>query len=276
MPSRIAYLSLITYPEAAPDQAILAAVHYARMVAATLRVEVLSVDIPPVATTFGGYLMNVDGMVRAAEDRSKAEADRLRGLVIAAGVAEADVAIRQTLLGATAEGAAVRARYCDMTVLPWAEATVAVQDMAQALIFGTGLPVVLVPATSKPKSLTHIALAWDESAAAARALNAALPLLAEGGQVSVLTVRGEKTLSEQGLAEKMAQSLGRRGYRAVARDVTLDGRSIADALQGAATEAGAQMLAMGGFGHSRLRDFILGGATKGVLADLQMPVLMSH
>lgn len=56
----------------------------------------------------------------------------------------------------------------------------------------------------------------------------------------------------------------------------LDGRSIAAALQDTALAEGAQLLAMGGFGHSRIRDFILGGATKGVLTDLRMPVLLAH
>ncbi len=65
-------------------------------------------------------------------------------------------------------------------------------------------------------------------------------------------------------------------YRANAVDLTLDGKSIATALQEAALAEGLQLLAMGGFGHSRLHDFILGGATKGVLADLRLPVLLSH
>lgn len=66
------------------------------------------------------------------------------------------------------------------------------------------------------------------------------------------------------------------GYQVAAGDVMLGKQTIAEALQEAALEAGAQILAMGGFGHSRLRDFILGGATQGVLNDLRLPVLLSH
>ncbi len=78
------------------------------------------------------------------------------------------------------------------------------------------------------------------------------------------------------LAQALAASLDLRGYDAKAVDLTLDGRSIATALQDAAIAQGAQLLAMGGFGHSRMRDFILGGATKGVLGDLRLAVLLSH
>lgn len=91
-----------------------------------------------------------------------------------------------------------------------------------------------------------------------------------------MTVHDEKALNGTGLAQTLASYLNLRGYEANAVDLTLDGRSIATALQEAALAEGAQLLAMGGFGHSRLRDFILGGATKGVLADLRLPVLLSH
>ena len=71
-------------------------------------------------------------------------------------------------------------------------------------------------------------------------------------------------------------SLEERGLTAAARDAELGGRSIGAALQAAAVEAGAELLVMGGYGHSRLRDFVLGGATRDVFADLRLPVLVSH
>jgi nucleotide-binding universal stress UspA family protein len=91
----------------------------------------------------------------------------------------------------------------------------------------------------------------------------------------VLTVRDEKPVGP-GIGERLAAALAQGGLDAVARDVQAGGRSIGAALQEAAAEAGAGMLVMGGFGHSRFRDLILGGATKGVLTDLRMPVLLSH
>lgn len=102
------------------------------------------------------------------------------------------------------------------------------------------------------------------------------PLLADDARVTVLTIQDEKQLERGDIASALASSLQLRGLDAQAKSVLLNGRPIAEALQASAAEAGADLLVMGGFGHSRIRDFILGGATKGVFRDLRMPVLLSH
>ena len=109
-----------------------------------------------------------------------------------------------------------------------------------------------------------------------RRTGAVLPLLSADGRISVLTVQDEKSLSGSGLAQTLAASLALREYSAGSVDINLDSRTIAESLQCAALAEGAQLLVMGGFGHSRLRDFIRGGATKGVFSDLQLAVLLSH
>ena len=222
--------------------------------------------------------MNFDGMVRAAEERSTAECERLKALIAGAAKSkpETQIVSHRSVLGAALATAAIEARYFDLALVPWAAETMAAQDMAQSLVFDSGVPVILVPPSTTPKPVDHVAVAWDESRVAARALGDALRILPAGGKVSVVTVQDEKALNGTGLAQTLASSLSLRGYQAKAVDQTLDGRSIAEALQEAALAEGAQLLAMGGFGHSRLRDFILGGATLGVLADLRLPVLLSH
>jgi nucleotide-binding universal stress UspA family protein len=90
-----------------------------------------------------------------------------------------------------------------------------------------------------------------------------------------VTVQDEKSLRASGIAQTLTAALERRGYSAKAVNITFDGQSIANALQETALAEGAQLLAMGGFGHSRLRAFILGGATKGVFSDLRLAVLSS-
>ena len=126
------------------------------------------------------------------------------------------------------------------------------------------------------KSIDHVAIAWDASRVAARAVADLIPLLASDCRIAVLTVRDEKPLPSHDIAEALSASLTQRGFGAEARHVALAGRTVAEALQEAAIEAGADLLAMGGFGHSRVRDFVLGGATKGIFADLRLPVLLSH
>jgi nucleotide-binding universal stress UspA family protein len=278
MPNRIAYLPLNTYPEAAPDPAILAAVGFASSLGCGLHVSTFAVDVPRTASPIGGFLINVEGMARAAEERSKAECARLQALIKASVQPGLDMSIghHTSVLGAALDAATTEARTFDLALLPWSAETHIAQDMAQALVFGAGVPVILVPPSAKAGSVDHIAIAWDGSRVAVRALCDALPLLAAGGRISVVTVQGEKALSGAGIAQTLAASLERRGYSAKAVNITLDGRTIAKALQDTALSEGAQLLAMGGFGHSRLRDFILGGATKGVFSDLRLAVLLSH
>lgn len=278
MPLRIAYMPLNTYPEPDPDSSVLATVGFASALGCGLHVSTFAVDIPPMTSPLGGFLLDVKGMANAAEERSKAECNRLESLIT--GAARPDlrlsIANRRLTLGAALDTAAGEARYFDLALLPWSPTTLSAQDMAQALVFGAGVPAVLVPPSAAAQSVDHIAIAWDGSRVAARALSDALPLLAAGGRISVVTVQDEKPLGDTSLAHRLARSLDQRGHVAEAVDITLDGRSIATALQDTAQARGAQLLAMGGFGHSRLRDFILGGATKGVFSDLRLPVLLSH
>lgn len=278
MQNRIAYMPLNTYPEAAPDTAVLASVGFATSLGCGLHVSTFAVDIPPVAAPLGGYMINIDGMARAAEDRSKVECERLKTLIerVAKSKLEVQILNHRLVLGEVLDAATSEARYFDLALLPWTAETQSAQDMAQTLVFDSGVPVILVPPSTVTGAVDHVAIAWDESRVAARALGDALRILPAGGKVSVLTVKNEKALNGTGLAQTLASSLDLRGYETKAVDLTLDGRSIATALQDAALAEGAQLLAMGGFGHSRLRDFILGGATKGILTDLRMPVLLAH
>lgn len=276
MTNRIAYLPLETYPEVAPDAAIQAAVAVATALGCKVQASAFAVTIPPVTSSpLGGFLINAEGMAKAAEDRSRDTCARLKTLIEGAAKG-ASVTVADTGLGGTLEQATAEARYFDLAVLPWTGEAGVAQDMAQALIFGAGVPVVLAPAGAKAGAVNHLAIAWDESRAAARALTDALPLLAPGGRITVLTVHDEKALSDGGLSARLAAALRARGLQAEAVDLSAKGKPVAEALQDGAVAAGAGLLAMGGFGHSRLRDFILGGATKGVLADLRLPVLLSH
>ena len=274
----IAYMPLATYPEAVTDSAILAAAGFAAALGFELHVKAFSVDIPQMSSPLGIFLLDVPGLVRAAEEKSKAECQRLKGLFEGPTELRASVhySTREVVLGAALDAAAVEARYYDLSVLPWSGETVLAQDMSEAVVFGSGRPAILVPPSARSAGVDHIAIAWDASRVAARALGDALSLLPEGGRVSVLTVQDEKPLSGSDVAGSLASSLERRGFKAKSCSITIGGKTIAEALQEAALAEGAQLLAMGGFGHSRMRDFVLGGATKGILADLRLPTLLSH
>lgn len=275
---RLAYMPLATYPEAVEDAAVKAVIGFAASIGCALHVTAFAVDIPRVSSGLGDYLINIPGLIQAAEERSKAECARLQDLVneVSASQLKAHCTTQTVSLGAVFDSAAAEARYCDLTLLPWSADTGAVQDIVEAVVFGSGRPAILVPPSALPAPISHIAIAWDGSRVAARALGDAFALLGEGGHITVLTVVDEKPLGGPNLAAVLASWLEKRGFSATPVEVALGRRTVSEALQQAALSTGSQLLAMGGFGHSRLRDFVLGGATKGVLEHLHLPVLLSH
>jgi nucleotide-binding universal stress UspA family protein len=174
------------------------------------------------------------------------------------------------------ESAAVEARYFDLVLLGWEAGNPTARTMAEGVIFGSGRPVILLPDRAAVDTIDHIAIAWDGSRVAARALADAAPLLEQASRISVLTVVDEKSLQQRDIAEHLADGLRKRGVAAEGFSITAKDRAIGDSLQEHAIERGARLLVMGGYGHSRVRDFVLGGATKDILRDLQLPVLVSH
>ena len=103
-----------------------------------------------------------------------------------------------------------------------------------------------------------------------------MPLLRRMGRITVLTVVDEKPLREINAAERLAGGLAKRGLNASAVPIRSQARPTAEVLQERALECGAGIMVMGAFGHSRLREFILGGVTDGVLGDARLPLLLSH
>lgn len=276
--NRIAYLPLATYPDIVPDDAIRAAVALAAGLDYDLHVTAFTVDIHAASSPVGGLFLNIPEMIRTTEENSQAEAKRQQDLI--AGLVPASVSLecatRHLASGAMADAAAGEARYHDLSLLAWAKDHLSIHDLAQTVIFGAGRPAILIPPAPRPAALDHVAVAWDGGRAAARALADALSLLKPGIRITVLTVQDEKKLHHHDIAETLAVSLRRRGFPAEARNIKLNGRPIAEVLQDAALDLSADLLVMGGFGHSRLRDFVLGGATTGVFANLRLPVLLSH
>lgn len=275
---RVAYLPLITYPDSPPDDVVSAAADLAQALGLGLHATAFAADIPDMPMPMGGFLLSVPDLVRATEQRSLARCEALRTLLLdrASTGLPTRCTIRTLGYGVTQDTAAVEARTFDVALLPWSKEATATHDLAEAVVFGAGRPVVLVPAQPRLQAVRDVAVAWDGSRVAARALADVLALLRHDARITVLTVTGEKALDDETAGERLAASLQERGLEARARSVPLQDRPTGLALQEAAIEMEAGLLAMGGFGHSRLRDFVLGGATQGVFSDLRLPVLMSH
>jgi nucleotide-binding universal stress UspA family protein len=141
-----------------------------------------------------------------------------------------------------------------------------------------GRPVLVVPSAGTfDKMPKHIVAAWDGSREAAMAMQAALPALHRSGHVTLVSMRHprDEDNAQQLLVPDMCQYLLRHGVQARAEtQVTEIG--FADALLSRISDLGADLLVMGAYGHSRLRERVLGGVTRQVLAQMTVPVLMAH
>ena len=142
-----------------------------------------------------------------------------------------------------------------------------------AALFDSGRPVLLVPTKPVADLGSTIAVAWDCSREAARALGAALPVLAAAKKVVILTAREPGRRVEP---SELAVYLAQHGIEARTWAFTPGPGSLGDALIEEAGKAGADLLVMGAYGHSRLREMVLGGVTRSILAEADMPVLLMH
>lgn len=202
--------------------------------------------------------------------------DALTGEAAAAGVALRTDEIR-TYAAAFGNLVAVSARFADLALVGLSAGDDMLRSTAECVVFGSGRPVVLIPEQAEfAGTLDHVAIAWDGSRVAARAVADARPFIDRAAKVTIAVVTDEKALPADSGASRLADYLALRGTRVEVSESRTGGQPIAAALQDAAAGLGAGLLVMGGFGHSRLRDFVLGGATRGIMEDLRMPVLLSH
>jgi nucleotide-binding universal stress UspA family protein len=121
----------------------------------------------------------------------------------------------------------------------------------------------------------NIAIAWKPTLEAARAVATAMPFLALAKQIDVISIVEEAHATDESGARLVA-TLARHGLEARARQLRPASNSAVDALLGAATEVSADLLVMGGYGHSRWREWVLGGFTQQILRSAPLAVLMTH
>ncbi len=274
-----ALLALVTYPDPVSPDVASNAVAVAAQLGAELHALAVNAEIPPVSNALSKFFLNTPEMIRQTNARSRRNGEDILRVVAEqaerAGVKLAmDRAQTSPLL--LNDLAATRARYFDFVLVGWEAASESSHTLAEDVIFGSGRPTILLPETVEPAAFDHVAIAWDGSRGAARAVADATPLLERASRISVLTVTDEKSLPEDNPGIRLASGLRERGLSAEPYSILGGGGGIAATLQENAIERGASLLVMGGYGHTRVRDFILGGATDGVLRDLRLPILVSH
>jgi nucleotide-binding universal stress UspA family protein len=157
-----------------------------------------------------------------------------------------------------------------------------VRWLVEQVLLTSGRPVLLLPepapvAAASPGA--HVLVGWDGSRVAVRAVHDALPLLKTAASVTVLTIDAEHAGDPEipiTPATDLAPHLARHGVRVEAAHAPPGDLSPVEVLLRYATEHGSDLLVAGGYGHSRIRELVLGGATRQLLADVRIPVLLSH
>jgi nucleotide-binding universal stress UspA family protein len=212
-----------------------------------------------------------EGFAKAALDRFGAAAKR-------AGLAAEPLTISTSLAGAGEHFSRIARRF-DLAVVGQAEPdTSSIDDIiSETTLFESGRPMIIVPYIQKgPLKLDKIMVCWDGSRQAARAIGDAMPLLAKAGKVEIVSIADEPGKQDKIEGVDMGQHLTRHGLKVEIERIPRGDVDIADALLSHAADSGADVMVMGGYGHSRLRQFILGGVTRSIFRSMTIPVLMAH
>jgi len=254
----------------------LAAVHGAHLVGAAMtgvsRFIFHGANVDLARTVLAGQLDVLAGHANAALARFEALAGAVPGLSFERRLVDDDAA----------GGLALQARYADLVVLsqfdPSDPAARTDPDLQAYVMLNSAGPVLMVPTIGAAADAgSHVLVAWDESLQASRAVANAVPLLRRAATVTLAVFTPEVTGRLAGA--DIALYLARHGVNVVVRREHNGEGGAADvgsALLSLASDVAANLLVMGGYGHTRLREVLLGGVTQTVLKSMTIPVLMSH
>jgi nucleotide-binding universal stress UspA family protein len=212
-----------------------------------------------------------DSQARAAIERFERAATR------------AGISCETRMLNASISGAARQlgqiARRFDLAVVGQAGRDTPAPDevVDEGVLFESGRPVIFVPFIQQAAlTLGRVMLCWDGSRAAARAVADSMPLLHKAKTVEVVIVGDRPSASDEIPGADLGQHLARHGLTVEVKRITAADIDVGAALLSYAADTSADLMVMGGYGHSRLREFVLGGVTRGILGAMTVPVLMSH
>jgi len=171
------------------------------------------------------------------------------------------------------------ARRFDLAVVSQTDPDRALPDdlLIEAALFESGRPLVVVPYIQQEDlKLGHVLACWDGSRNAARAIADSLPFLMRGKKVEIVIVAGGDGKADELPGADLGEHLARHGLNVEVKRLVAADVDVSNVILSYAADRAADFIVMGGYGHSRLREFILGGATRGILQSMTVPVLMAH
>lgn len=273
-------LHLDSYPDATPPEIVDEATQLCAALGGAVTATTFQTRIPVKSNLIADRLIGLSQLAEEEEARSldnvcrllarfAEQADRL-GL-------QRDTRPIEEVYYLQPERLATVARTHDICVIPYVGEIAAQTALAEAVVFSSGQPVLLFRGGStQPRTFRRILVAWDGGRAAIRAVTDALPLLQQAREVRILTILGDKPTAVGGQATELLRHLEVHGVKADAEEYTSAGEGAGKIIEWVADERGFDLLVMGAYGHSRLREFFLGGATQHILTAPVIPVLLSH
>lgn len=275
-------LPLLSYPSATAPEAI----DKCAIIGACLKARVTAVaqelDLLPAPGPFAGaFVLDAPGSVPPQETQiSRQNAER--ALQRFESAARASILASEALLiRATAEDAVAQlvqqARVRDLTLLPIKPHDGRQEALIENLIFNSGRPVLIFDEQSSSQlsdSFDQVSIAWDHSAQAARAVADALPLLKAAKSVRIFTMTDDRAKAQSSSLEGVAKHLAMHGIETSVELV--EAKADGNALKAYVKSHQTDLLVMGAYRHSRLQEFIMGGATYAVLGHPPCWVIMSH
>jgi nucleotide-binding universal stress UspA family protein len=216
---------------------------------------------------------------RAESDtKAKTAITRFEHLAKREGISFETRTVSASIAGASDQLARMARRF-DLVVVGQAERGRPIPEevVDEGVLFESGRPVIFVPFIQKTAlKLDRVLLAWDGGRTAARAVGDAMPFLEKAKQVEVVIVGAKPPKSDEVSGADLGEHLARHGIKTTVKRITAPESNVPSTILSHAADSSADMIVMGGYGHSRLREFVLGGVTRGLLEAMTVPVLMSH
>lgn len=271
----------LTYPDGTPERAIRSATALTRRLQGALTLLTVRIDIPDVGNAVSNALFRFDQVAAEVESRSVRRSEReARCMRIAAEEAGVTVSVRDvtTPLHFEIDTVVTAARTRDLSLVSIGPAVLADRGLAEALLFRSGRPVVVFPEEVEmtPRdAFGAVLIAWNGSPQAARAVAEALPILRRAKSVRIAVAPEAARKVSAGAADDLVRHLKAHGVVAEVDVLEAEkpaGQLICDEVRA----RGVDLLVMGGYGHSRLHEFVLGGATETILDAPPCAVMLAH
>jgi nucleotide-binding universal stress UspA family protein len=256
---------------------------YAVSVAAALEAHLTGVAFiydPVVPISGAGYIPAEVIEIQRDDNETAAEA-AIKSFTAAtdqAGISAEPLMTSASLAGAGDQFARMARRF-DLAIVGQAQPEISSMEqiIAETTLFESGRPMIMVPYIQKaPFKTDNVMICWDGSRTATRAVADAIPIIRKSGRVEIVIVTNERGKEDEIEGADIGQHLARHGLKVDVHRIPGGNIDIADALLSHAADSSADLMVMGGYGHSRLREFVLGGVTRSIFESMTVPVLLSH